>query len=111
MALFNLAINSKLRGCDLVNPRAKDLAQGWSIFHRAKSAALAQALAGPNELFVALMGWHVGMNAGGTTAALSGVLIIGIQLLFTVITYTAANSAHRNRELRPVLAFKQAWLR
>ena len=29
------------------------------------SVALAQAAPGPNILFVALMGWHVGINAGG----------------------------------------------
>jgi integrase len=35
LALFNLAIGSKLRGCDLVSLRVKDVAQGGSIFHRA----------------------------------------------------------------------------
>ena len=35
LALFNLAIDSKLRGCDLVSLRIKDVAQGRSIFHRA----------------------------------------------------------------------------
>lgn len=35
LALFNLAIDSKLRGCDLVKVQVKDLAQGRSIFHRA----------------------------------------------------------------------------
>ena len=35
LALFNLAIDSKLRGCDLVSLRVKDIAQGQSIFHRA----------------------------------------------------------------------------
>jgi integrase len=35
LALFNLAIDSKLRGCDLVNLRVKDIAQGRNIFHRA----------------------------------------------------------------------------
>jgi chromate transporter len=35
------------------------------------SIALAQAAPGPNVLFVALMGWHVGMNAGSTGAACS----------------------------------------
>jgi len=35
LALFNLAIDSKLRGCDLVSLRVKDIAQGRSIFHRA----------------------------------------------------------------------------
>jgi integrase len=35
LALFNLAIDSKLRGCDLVSLRVRDIAQGKSIFHRA----------------------------------------------------------------------------
>jgi len=33
------------------------------------SIALAQAAPGPNVLFVALMGWNVGMNAGGGMGA------------------------------------------
>ena len=32
LALFNLAIDSKLRGCDLVNLRVFDIAQGRSVF-------------------------------------------------------------------------------
>lgn len=35
LALFNLAIDSKLRGCDLVSLRVCDIAQGKSIFPRA----------------------------------------------------------------------------
>jgi chromate transporter len=71
--------------------------------------ALAQAAPGPNVLFVALMGWHVGMNAGSFGAALFGVLVcmVGIMTPSTVITYTAAQWGHRNRELRAVRAFKQ----
>jgi chromate transporter len=71
--------------------------------------ALAQAAPGPNVLFVALMGWHVGMNAGSLGAALFGVLVtmVGILTPSTIITYTAARWGHRNRELRAVRAFKQ----
>jgi chromate transporter len=71
--------------------------------------ALAQAAPGPNVLFVALMGWHVGMNAGSLGAALFGVLVtmVGIMTPSTIITYTAARWGHRNRELRAVRAFKQ----
>jgi chromate transporter len=74
-----------------------------------QSIALAQAAPGPNVLFVALMGWHVGMNAGSTGAALLGVLVtmVGIMTPSTVITYTAARWGHRNRDLRAVRAFKQ----
>ena len=35
LALFNLAIDSKLRGCDLVNLRVKDIATSGNVFHRA----------------------------------------------------------------------------
>jgi chromate transporter len=71
--------------------------------------ALAQAAPGPNVLFVALMGWHVGMNAGSMALALLGVAttMLGIMIPSTVLTYTAAQWGHRNRELRAVRAFKQ----
>ena len=78
--------------------------------------ALAQAAPGPNVLFVALMGWNVGLNAGGGLAAgvpavalaLLGVLITmaGIMLPSSILTYTATRWAHKNRELRAVRAFK-----
>ena len=35
LALFNLAIDSKLRGCDLVSLRVSDVAQGEAILQRA----------------------------------------------------------------------------
>ena len=73
------------------------------------SIALAQAAPGPNVLFVALMGWQVGLNAGSMAAALAGVLItmIGIMLPSATITYFAAQWGHRNRNKRSVRAFKQ----
>ena len=74
-----------------------------------ESIALAQAAPGPNVLFVALMGWNVGMNAGSMAAALLGVAVtmLGILIPSTVLTYVAAQWGHRNRELRAVRAFKQ----
>ncbi|MFB9245577.1 chromate transporter [Massilia antarctica] len=71
--------------------------------------ALAQAAPGPNVLFVALMGWQVGMNAGSTGAAFLGVAVtmLGILIPSTVLTYFAAQWGHRNRDLRAVRAFKQ----
>ena len=73
------------------------------------SIALAQAAPGPNVLFVALMGWNVGINAGSTAAALLGVAttMTGILLPSTIFTYQVAQWGHRNRELRTVRAFKQ----
>jgi chromate transporter len=74
-----------------------------------ESIALAQAAPGPNVLFVALMGWNVGLNAGSMAAALLGVAVtmLGIMIPSTVLTYVAAQWGHRNRELRAVRAFKQ----
>lgn len=77
------------------------------------SIALAQAAPGPNVLFIAVLGWNVGLNAGGGMAAwwsaLLGVAIamVGILLPSTTLTYAATRWAHENRELRAVRAFKQ----
>jgi chromate transporter len=73
------------------------------------SIAIAQAAPGPNVLFVALMGWNVGMNAGGPPLALAGlaVTMVGIMLPSTTLTYLAASWGHRNADLRAVRAFKQ----
>lgn len=73
------------------------------------SIAIAQAAPGPNVLFVALLGWNVGLNAGGLPMALVGMAIamLGIMLPSTTLTYLAASWGHRNRELRAVRAFKQ----
>lgn len=73
------------------------------------SIALAQAAPGPNVLWVALLGWHVGMNAGGMGTGLLGVLVAmaGILIPSSILTYTAAKWGQRNRELRAVRAFKQ----
>lgn len=73
------------------------------------SIAIAQAAPGPNVLFIALLGWNVGLNAGSTSLAVLGVLVtmVGILLPSTTLTYLAANWAHRNRTLRAVRAFKQ----
>jgi len=84
--------------------------QGWLTQAQFNEAiALAQAAPGPNVLFVALMGWHVGLNAGSTGAAFLGVAVtmVGIMLPSTIFTYQVAQWGHRNRELRAVRAFKQ----
>jgi len=80
------------------------------------SIALAQAAPGPNILFVALMGWNVGLNAGAglggawISAALAsmGVFIamLGIMLPSSVLTYTATRWAHQHRENIGIRAFK-----
>lgn len=72
------------------------------------SVALAQAAPGPNVLFIALMGWHVGLNTGSVWAGLLGVMVTmtGILLPSTTLTYIAARWGHQNRELRAVRSFK-----
>ena len=73
------------------------------------SIAIAQAAPGPNVLFVALLGWNVGLNAGGMLTGLLGVVLamLGILLPSTVLTYAAAQWGHRNRGRLAVRAFKQ----
>jgi chromate transporter len=72
------------------------------------SVAIAQAAPGPNVLFVALMGWNVGLNTGSIWAGLLGVLATmgGILIPSTTLTFVAARWGHQNRELRAVRAFK-----
>jgi chromate transporter len=73
------------------------------------SITIAQVAPGPNVLFVALMGWNVGVNAGGVLWGLFGVAatMLGIMLPSTTITYLAAKWGHENRDRRGVKAFKQ----
>ncbi len=77
---------------------------------------LAQSAPGPNVLFVALMGWQVGINAGGGLSAgftawwlgLLGILLtmLGIMLPSSILTYKATKWAQVNRDLISVQAFK-----
>jgi chromate transporter len=78
--------------------------------------ALAQAAPGPNVLFVALLGWNVGVNSAHTLGlplawplGLGGVAVTMIAILLpsSLLTYTATRWAHHNRERRIVKAFKQ----
>ena len=73
------------------------------------SIAIAQSAPGPNVLFVALMGWNVGLNAGGLPLAALGLVVsmAGILLPSTTLSYLAARWSQANRELRGVRAFKQ----
>lgn len=73
------------------------------------SISIAQAAPGPNILFVALIGWNVGINAGGMALGLLGLSItmLGMLLPSSILTYTASRWGHRNRDLRIVRAFKQ----
>ncbi len=80
------------------------------------SIALAQAAPGPNILFVALMGFNVGMNAGAGLGggwisaglAMFGVVVcmVGIMLPSSILCYTATRWAHQHREKLGIRAFK-----
>ena len=80
------------------------------------SIALAQSAPGPNILFVALMGWQVGMNAAASQGggwmsvglASLGVVVamLGIMLPSSILTYTATRWAHQHREKLGIRAFK-----
>jgi len=93
------------------------LQNGWlSEAQFSSSIAISQAAPGPNVLFVAVLGWNVGLNAGGGPSAgwvawalaLCGVLVTMVAILLpsSVLTYAATRWAHQNRELRAVRAFK-----
>ena len=78
------------------------------------SIAIAQAAPGPNVLFIALLGWNVGINAGGPgvmgwlLGALGmAVCMLGVMLPSSLLTWLATRWGHRNRERRGVRAFKQ----
>ena len=79
------------------------------------SIALAQAAPGPNVLFIALLGWHIGLNAAtGVTvwwalaSAMLGVVLClgGIMLPSSVLTFYATRWAHRHQDLTGIKAFK-----
>jgi chromate transporter len=80
------------------------------------SIALAQAAPGPNVLFVGLMGWNVGLNAGlglgggwfsvGLSALGLVLSLLGMMLPSSILTYTTTRWAHKHRNNRGVKAFK-----
>ncbi|SDM38946.1 chromate transporter [Oryzisolibacter propanilivorax] len=89
--------------------------QGWlTDLQFNASIAIAQVAPGPNVLFIALLGWNVGLNASGAGAGgwASGVLglalcMVGVLLPSTTLTWLATRWGHRNRDRRGVRAFRQ----
>ncbi|BDR10087.1 chromate transporter [Comamonas thiooxydans] len=79
------------------------------------SIAIAQAAPGPNVLFIALLGWNVGLNAGGGAGPVAwglgalgvAVSMVGILLPSSLLTWQASRWGQRNRDKRGVRAFKQ----
>jgi len=94
--------------------------QHWLTHYQfTSSVAIAQGAPGPNVMFVALMGWNVGMNAAAGMSptptmlyavmlALLGVLVtmVGIIVPSATLTFFSTQWAHKNRDLRGVRAFK-----
>jgi chromate transporter len=94
--------------------------QHWLTHYQfTSSVAIAQGAPGPNVMFVALMGWNVGMNAAAGMSptptmlyavmlALLGVLVtmVGIIVPSATLTFFSTQWAHKNRELKGVRAFK-----
>lgn len=83
--------------------------QGWLTDTQFNaSIALAQAAPGPNILFVALIGWNLGLNTGSTWAGLLGVMLslVGIMGPSSVLTFATARWIYQNRDRRGVRAFK-----
>jgi chromate transporter len=93
------------------------LQQGWLTDAEFTTAiALSQAAPGPNVLFVALLGWQVGLHAGGGpdagvlawAQAMLGVVVTMTAILLpsSLLSYNAARWAHRHRDQRAARAFR-----
>ena len=123
LSLFNhfaslslLAVGGAITTAPDMHRYLVDETQWLSDSQFTSSIALAQAAPGPNILFVALMGWNVGLNAGAglgggwISAGLAslGVLVtmLGMVLPSSVLTYTATRWAHQHREKLGIRAFK-----
>ncbi len=81
------------------------------------SIALAQAAPGPNVLFIALIGWNVGINSSPVINSwwqnsLMGILgvflaLIGMMLPSSILTFYLSRWGQRNKHKTVVRAFKQ----
>lgn len=95
---------------------------GWLSHSEFNSAiALAQTAPGPNLTFIPVLGWMTGMHSAASLGwppqwhwlmALlgAGLCLLAILLPSSVLTYGATRWAHRNRDKRPVIAFRQGLL-
>jgi chromate transporter len=123
ISLFNhfaslslLAVGGAITAAPDMHRFLVDETQWLSESQFTSSIALAQAAPGPNILFVALMGFNVGMNAGAGLGggwlsvglASLGVLVclVGIMLPSSILCYTATRWAHRHRDKLGIRAFK-----
>lgn len=76
------------------------------------SIVMAQAAPGPNVLMIAVFGWSVGIQTGSMLTGLLGVAVImtGMMLPCTTLTYYASRWLQANRERRAVRAFRQGMI-
>lgn len=84
--------------------------QGWITNDQvAASVALAQSAPGPNVLFVALLGWNVGINAGSYWTAFFAAMVSLVCMLLpcSVMFYATARWVQKHAQRRLVRAFKQ----
>lgn len=72
------------------------------------SVALAQVAPGPNILFAAMMGWHVGLNAGGFHSAAWGAVaaLVAVVLPSSCLTLVATRWTRHHAAHPVVRAFK-----
>lgn len=114
-ALSLLAVGGAITTAPDMHRYLVDETQWLSEAQFNSSIALAQAAPGPNILFVALMGFNLGLNAGagqgggwGAALASLGVVVamLGIMLPSSVLTYTAIRWAHQHRDNIGIRAFK-----
>lgn len=92
--------------------------QGWLTEAQfTQSMALAQAAPGPNVLFVAMMGWNVGLQSAGPDAAAwlatfmgaigALVSLLGVMTPSSILTLIATRWCQKHRERLAVQAFRQ----
>lgn len=73
------------------------------------SIVIAQASPGPNVLMIAIFGWTTGIQTGSMLAGVVGALVImtGMILPTTTVTYYASRWLQQNQRRRAVRAFRQ----
>ena len=116
MSLSLLAVGGAITTAPDIHRYLVDETHWLSDAQFTSSIALAQGAPGPNVMFIALMGWNVGLNAAGGLGAgwpavglaLWGVCItmVGIMIPSCTLTFVATQWAHQNREMLAVKAFK-----
>lgn len=72
------------------------------------SIVIAQAFPGPNILFLALLGWNMGMRSGGYSLALLGAIgcLFSYIVPSNIVFYFASNWIEKNKSTRFIKAFK-----